>query len=211
RETFGDALEQYLQQEFSFGVAQPTEGEAAPIRKARTLDEVRNRVAQTRCAAGAGLAEGSLHPQSTASRVPEGRPQGLTAERAGPAWPSWPSWPPAGATRSIPACASGSRSGRSPRARGSPSATAFMMSSDRSIPACAGRFTYPVCEHHQTGKPLLEFRAGVQFGGAIEECSWEVLTSGFGQGDEARHGIAGGGRCPESGKPGASGCPVVVF
>ncbi|KAA2285681.1 hypothetical protein [Arenimonas fontis] len=31
RETFGDALEQYLQQEFSFGVAQPTEGEAAPI------------------------------------------------------------------------------------------------------------------------------------------------------------------------------------
>src|SRR5690606_1380799 len=53
RETCGDALEQYLQQEFSFGVAQPTEGEAAPIRKARTLDEVRNRVAQTRCAAGA--------------------------------------------------------------------------------------------------------------------------------------------------------------
>lgn len=52
RETFGNDLDTYLQEEFGFDSTRLTEGEAGHILKARTLDAVRDRIAQARDAAG---------------------------------------------------------------------------------------------------------------------------------------------------------------
>lgn len=72
RETFGNDLETYLRDEFGFGIEHLSEGEAGHFLAARTLDAVRDRIAQARDAAAgrenapgarsAGPAEGLNRP-----------------------------------------------------------------------------------------------------------------------------------------------------
>lgn len=79
RETFGNDLETYLRDEFGFGIEHLSEGEAGHVLAARTLDAVRDRIAQAR-----SQAEGRVHAPGARSAGPaEGlnRP-GLALERA---------------------------------------------------------------------------------------------------------------------------------
>lgn len=75
RETFGNDLESYLQDEFGFGIESLTEGEAGQILAARTFDALRDRIAQARRAAELGEASGPLRSQSDRGEVADAPPR----------------------------------------------------------------------------------------------------------------------------------------
>ncbi|NUS37792.1 MAG: PLxRFG domain-containing protein, partial [Lysobacter sp.] len=78
RETFGNDLDRYLENEFGFDSSRLTEGEAGHILAARSLDAIRDRISQARQAAGGGL-DGRLLRSASDRTQPQGR---LTLERA---------------------------------------------------------------------------------------------------------------------------------
>ena len=84
RAKHGDALEQYWQSEFGYGLDQTTQGEAGHLRAAPDVDAIRDRIAEARQQAGDGLGEGrtGAPPQGSQGRVdPAGSSPGAGEDR----------------------------------------------------------------------------------------------------------------------------------